>query len=172
MCKNLSSSTDCLSSERKMLPLPSKFFVTSGKAVSRVSDLNAFDEALLNAGIGEQNLVSVSSVLPIGCIQVKRRDLPMGAITHCVLAQQRGGEGEMISAGIAYGFRADGLGGYVAEGHLHGTKSAMKEVLEWKMGEMAKLRGVRFKDIEYKIEEVSIPMDHYGACLAAVVFLV
>ena len=155
-----------------MLPLPNKFFVTSGKAVSKVSDLNAFDEALLNAGIGEQNLVSVSSVLPKGASQVKRKELPMGAITHCVLAQQRGGEGEMIAAGIAYGFRNDGLGGYVAEGHIHGTKEALKEVLEWKMGEMAKLRGVRFKALNYKIEEVSIPMDHYGVCLAALVFMV
>jgi len=154
-----------------MLPLPKKFFVSSGKAVSKISDLNAFDEALLNAGIGEQNLVSVSSVLPIGVMQVKRKELPMGAITHCVLAQQRGGEGEMIAAGIAYGFRTDGLGGYVAEGHIHGTKEALKEVLEWKMGEMAKLRGVRFKSLNYKIEEVSIPMDHYGACLAALVFM-
>ena len=155
-----------------MLPLPRKFFVTSGKAVSKISDLNAFDEALLNAGMGEQNLVSVSSVLPIGVMQVRYRELPMGAITHCVLAQQRGGEGEMIAAGIAYGFRQDGLGGYVAEGHIHGTKEALKEVLEWKMGEMAKLRGVRFKSLNYKIEEVSIPMDHYGACLAALAFLI
>lgn len=158
--------------EGRMLPLPSKFFVTSGKAMSKVSDLNAFDEALLNAGIGEQNLVSVSSVLPVGVTQVKLRELPMGAITHCVLAQQRGGEGEMIAAGIAWGFRQDKLGGYVAEGHIHGTRGALKEVLEWKMGEMAKLRGVRFKTINFKIEELSIPMDHYGACLAALVFLV
>jgi hypothetical protein len=33
---------------------------------------------------------------------------------------------------------------------------ALKEVLEWKMGEMAKLRGVRFKALNYRIEEVSI----------------
>ena len=37
-----------------MLPIPTKFFVTSGKAVSKVSDLNAFDEALQNAGLAEQ----------------------------------------------------------------------------------------------------------------------
>src|SRR3989337_117494 len=139
-----------------MLPIPTKFFVTSGKAVSKVSDLNAFDCALLDAGLSEQNLVSVSSILPVGIKQVKRRELPMGAITHCVIAQQRGGEGEMISAGIAYGFREDGYGGYVAEGHIHGTAKALREILEWKMGEMAKLRGVRFKRIEYKIEELSI----------------
>src|SRR5947209_5640402 len=107
-----------------MLPLPTKFFVTSGKAVSKVSDLNAFDEALQNAGLAEQNIVSVSSVLPIGIKAVRRRDLPMGAITHCVLAQQRGGEGERISAGIAFGFRDDGSGGYVAEGHMPGPRNS------------------------------------------------
>ncbi|HKZ47308.1 MAG TPA: pyruvoyl-dependent arginine decarboxylase [Thermoplasmata archaeon] len=154
-----------------MFPMPRAFFVTSGRAVSKVSDLNAFDEALLNAGIGEQNLVSVSSILPVGIKQVKRRELPMGAITHCVIAQQRGGEGEMISAGIAYGFREDGYGGYVAEGHIHGTAKALREILEWKMGEMAKLRGIRFTKLDFKIEEVSIPMDHYGACLGALAFV-
>src|SRR3972149_7025274 len=100
----------------RMLPIPKKFFVTSGKAVSKISDLNAFDEALLNAGIGEQNLVSVSSILPIGIQQVKRRELPMGAITHTVLAQQRGGEGEMISAGIAVRVCDGGQSGHGAGG--------------------------------------------------------
>lgn len=158
-------------SQSTMLNIPSKFFVTSGKAVSKVSDLNAFDTALQNAGLSEQNLVSVSSVLPVGIKQVRLRDLPMGAVTFCVLAQQRGGEGETVSAGIAYGYRDDGFGGYVAEGHMHGTKKSLQEILEWKMGDMAKLRGIKFRRIEYRIEELSIPMDHYGACLAACVFL-
>src|SRR2546430_228783 len=70
-----------------MLPIPTKFFVTSGKAVSKVSDLNAFDEALQNAGLAEQNIVSVSSVLPVGIKPVRKRDPPMGAITHCVRAR-------------------------------------------------------------------------------------
>jgi len=154
-----------------MLPLPTKFFVTSGEAVSRVSDLNAFDQALLKAGVGECNLVSVSSILPVGIRQVERRTLPMGAITHCVLAQQRGGEGEMISAGIAYAFRTDGQGGYVAEAHMHGTQKNLKEFLRWKMMEMAKLRGIELEKIYFKTEEITIPMDHYGTVLAALVFL-
>jgi len=125
-----------------MYLVPKKFFISSGCAVSKVSDLNAFDKALLEAGIGELNIVSVSSVLPVGAEQVGIRELPMGAVTHCVLAQMRGGEGEMISAGIAYGFRKDGKGGYVAEGHIHGSKKALREIMEWKMDEMAKLRGI------------------------------
>jgi arginine decarboxylase len=69
--------------------VPKKFFISSGCAVSKVSDLNAFDKALLEAGIGELNIVSVSSVLPVGAEQVGIRELPMGAVTHCVLAQMR-----------------------------------------------------------------------------------
>ncbi|MCJ2563797.1 MAG: pyruvoyl-dependent arginine decarboxylase [Candidatus Thermoplasmatota archaeon] len=154
-----------------MLSIPKKFFVTSGKASSKVTDLNAFDRALLSARIGEQNLVSVSSVLPAGIEQVEPHDLPVGAITHCVLAQMRGEEGEMISAGIAYASRKDGLGGYVSEGHIHGTKKALREILEWKMEEMARLRQLELKTVRYKIEELSIPMDRYGACIAALIYL-
>jgi arginine decarboxylase len=155
-----------------MLPLPRRFFVGSGKAVSQVSDLNAFDEALLEAGIGDTNIISVSSILPPDIKEVKMEDLPRGAIIHCVLAQQRGGEGEMITAGIGYAFRKDRQGGYVVEGHMHGTKRALKEILEWKLNGMAKRRGVQLGQYHYKIEELSIPMDHYGACIAALVYLV
>lgn len=154
-----------------MLEVPTKFFVTSGKAVSRVTDLNAFDKALLNAGMGEQNLVSVSSILPASVKQIPKKKMPRGAIVHCVLAQMRGSEGETISAGIAYAYRKDKQGGYVAEGHGHMNKKAMREILQWKLEEMAKLRGIELGSIKYKIEELSIPMDHYGVCLAAVVYM-
>ncbi len=150
--------------------VPSKFFITSSSAVSEVSDLNAFDKALISAGIGEQNLVSVSSVIPIGAECVERCEMPMGAVTHCVLAQMRGSEGETISAGIAYAYRKDGKGGYVAEGHIHGSADSLREILSWKMDEMARIRGVEFEEVEFRTEELSIPMDNYGCCVAALVF--
>jgi arginine decarboxylase len=154
-----------------MLPLPSKFFITSGKATSPVSDLNAFDKALVDAGIGDLNIVMVSSILPEGIKQVPRRGLPRGAITHCVLAQQRGNEGELVSAGIGYAFRDDNEGGYVVEGHLHGTQKRLKEVLKWKLDAMGELRNIGLKKMNFKTEEISIPMDNYGVVLAACVFI-
>ena len=154
-----------------LVPVPSRFFVTSGKGINKTSELNAFDLALLQAGIGEQNLVSVSSVLPIGIRQVERVPISRGAITHAVLARHAGGEGEVISAGIAYGFRDDGQGGYVAEGHLHGNQKSLKEFLKWRMEEIAHFRGVELRRIHYRTEELVIPMDHYGVCIAACVFL-
>jgi len=53
--------------------VPTKFFITHSSAVSETSDLNAFDKALLKAGIGELNLVSVSSVIPIGAERIEPR---------------------------------------------------------------------------------------------------
>ncbi|MFQ5907212.1 MAG: pyruvoyl-dependent arginine decarboxylase [Thermoplasmata archaeon] len=154
-----------------MVPVPTRFFVTGAGAVSPVSDLNAFDKALIEAGIGEQNLVSVSSVLPPGIRQVNPKSLGPGLITYSVLAQMRGNEGEQISAGIAYAFRKDEGHGHVAEGHMYGTRAALQEILEWKIEEMARHRGIEFGKIQYRIQDLSVPMDHYGACVAALVFL-
>lgn len=150
--------------------VPTKFFISSSSSTSMISSLNAFDKALIGAGIGEQNLVSVSSVIPIGAEQIDQKELPMGAVTHCVLAQMRGTEGEMISAGIAYAFRKDGKGGYVAEGHLHGSRESLKKELQWKMEEMARIRGIELETIGFVIEELEIPVDNYGCCVAALVF--
>lgn len=150
--------------------IPSEFFVTSGSASSSISALNAFDRALIGAGIGEQNLVSVSSVIPIGAKLTENRNMPMGTVTHCVLAQMRGYEGETISAGIAYVMRKDGKGGYVAEGHLHGSEDSLKKDLGWKMKEMGRIRNVELGEITFITEELKIPTNDYGCCVAALVF--
>lgn len=154
-----------------LVDVPSRYFVTSGSATSPVSDLNAFDQALLEAGIGEQNIVPVSSVLPAGIEETDPVAIPRGAITHCVLSQERGTEGETISAGIAYAFRADGEGGYVAEGHGKMDAKSLREILEWKVDEIAKHRDVEIGETQYQIEAQAVPMDEYGACLAALVLL-
>ena len=51
--------------------LPKKFFITVGSAVSHVSPLNAFDAALVKAGIAQCNLVPVSSIIPPDAEKVK-----------------------------------------------------------------------------------------------------
>ena len=150
--------------------VPAEFFVASASASSKVSDLNAFDKALIKMNIGEQNLVAVSSVIPVGAKEVKSAEIPMGAVTHCVLSEMRGTENETIAAGIAYAFRKDGRGGYVAEGRSHGTAAALRDTLEQKMNEIAGSRNVQLNEIRYVIESMTIPKDHFGACVAALVF--
>lgn len=150
--------------------VPTKYFITSGKAISETSGLNAFDRALMNAEICEQNLVAVSSVIPSGSEKIEPVEMPMGAVTHCVLSQMRGKGEEMIAAGIAYAYRKDGKGGYVAEGHLHGSGNSLRSELEKKMEEMSRIRGIEFGETQYRIEEMHVPAGMHGCCISALVF--
>ncbi len=150
--------------------IPSEFFITSGSATSNVSDLNAFDLALKNAGIEEQNLVAVSSVIPPEAKEVEKKKLFMGAVTFCVLAQMRGKPGENIAAGIAYAFREDGYGGYVAEGHGYGNKEGMERELYAKIKEMERLRGIKLCEPKIIVESIKVPENEYGCVLASLVF--
>ncbi|MCQ2084718.1 MAG: pyruvoyl-dependent arginine decarboxylase [archaeon] len=150
--------------------VPKEFFITSGTATSPVSDLNAFDLALMKAQICEQNLVAVSSVIPDGAVEVEIRPIPMGAVTFCVLSQMRGYSGDRLAAGIAYTYRKDGHGGYVAEGHLHGNAEDLRKELQKKMEEMSRIRGVEFGEIHYRVEDLVVPDNMYGCCISSLVF--
>ena len=153
-----------------MYLIPKEFFITSGKALSEVSDLNAFDLALMHAGIEEQNLVAVSSIIPPDAKEIPKVRLPMGAVTHCVLAQMRGKGGDRISAGIGYAYRKDGKGGYVAESHIFGGSDAVKEDLVRKVKEMERIRGIELCEPMMITETIDVPEGQYGCCVASLVF--
>lgn len=151
--------------------IPKRFFITSGKATSPVSELNAFDLALERARIAQCNIVTVSSILPGKCAQVELQDIPVGSITHAVMARMDGDEGTTIGAGIAYGFSSDMSYGIVAEAHGYMDEDALKEILEWKIQEMAKIRHIVLSSITYRIEVLRVPMDNYGCVVSALVYL-
>ena len=150
--------------------VPKEFFVTSGNASSPVSELNAFDQALKNAGIAQCNLVEVTSILPKGCLERTRIDIPIGAITYAVIARMNGTEGENIGAAIAWSWEKSGKCGIVAETHGSMDEAALLELAEWKIKEMAKIREIEINEIHYTYETMRVPMDNYGCVLAALVF--
>jgi len=151
--------------------IPKEFFVTSGKAVSPVSELNAFDLALKNAGIAQCNLVSVSSILPPNCIERKRKEMPAGSITFVVMARMDGKEGTLIGAGIAWSWEKDKKYGLVAEAHGYMDQRALEEILEWKIREMARIRETEIDKVNYRFETLRVPMDNYGCVVAALVYI-
>ena len=151
--------------------IPKEFFVTSGKAVSPVSELNAFDLALKDAGIEHCNIVKVSSILPPNCREVERRSLPVGAITYAVLARMNGSAGSTISAGIARAYEEKNGYGIVAEAHGYMDEKTAREVLESKVKEMARARGIRIGEIKYNIETLNVPPENYGCTVAALIYL-
>jgi len=151
--------------------IPKEFFITSGKAISPVSELNAFDLALKKAGIGQCNLVPVSSILPPKCRNRKWRKIPAGSITHTVIARMDGGEGTTIGAGIAWAWESERKYGLVAEAHGYMDARALKETIQWKIKEMAKIRGIQIDKINYRMETLRVPMDNYGCVISALVYV-
>lgn len=108
-----------------MFPIPRSVFLTSGIGVHR-HQLTAFEYALRDGDIEQQNLVSVSSILPPGCKLVRRKagvvTLKPGEITFCVMARVETNEpGRRISASIGLARPADPkMYGYISEHHGFG----------------------------------------------------
>ncbi|RLI13037.1 pyruvoyl-dependent arginine decarboxylase [Candidatus Bathyarchaeota archaeon] len=154
---------------REDLMIPKAFFVTGGKAIEKVSSLNAFDLALKNAGIANCNLVSVSSIIPPNCKEVSPREIPIGSITYAVIAKAEGRRG-IISAGIAWGIADEGFG-VVAEAYGSMDENTLKDVLKKRILEMANIREINLRKIKYRIESLDVPEDNYGCVVAALVYL-
>jgi arginine decarboxylase len=108
-----------------MFPVPTSFFLTSGVGVHQEL-LTAFELALRDADIEQQNLVSVSSILPPHCEQIEREHgvatLRPGEITFCVMARTETNEpGRRIHSSIGLARPTDpAMYGYISEHHGYG----------------------------------------------------
>ena len=94
-----------------MFPIPTSIFLTQGVGVHR-HRLTAFEFALREADIEQQNLVSVSSIFPPRCQLVAREEgvatLRPGEVTFCVLARAETNEpGRLVHASIGLARPAD-----------------------------------------------------------------
>lgn len=88
-----------------------KLYLVAGKAEGS-TPLNAFDNALLDAGIGDVNLVKVSSIVPPNAeVVLEKPNLPRGALVPCVYAERTSEKpGEKIAVALAVGLAEDGFG--------------------------------------------------------------
>ncbi len=83
------------------MTIPSRFWMTKGIGESDVSELSAFDESLMNAGIGYQNHVLVSSIPP--SIEIQPKIVAQHGLTHVPV----GNEWKLIpSSAILYVVKA------------------------------------------------------------------
>jgi arginine decarboxylase len=112
-----------------MFPSPSRVFLTKGVGIHR-NALTAFEFALRDADIEQQNLVYVSSILAPHCEMIAR-DLGVdllrpGDITFCVMARSETNEfGRHVHASIGLARPADPEKyGYISEHHGYGMTAA------------------------------------------------
>ncbi len=153
-----------------MNEVPKKYFVTKGVGESDTSQLNAFDRALMNAGIAQCNLVSVSSILPKKAKRTSFQEVKPGAITFVVLSKAIGQSGEKISAGIGIAKTRKGSHNMIVETEGRGTADQIRERLRSSLLEMADARGMKIEETSFEISTLDIRRRH-GAALSAVVLL-
>lgn len=86
-----------------MMTYPTRFVLCSGRGKS-IHKLVSFDNALIEAGISNYNLLRVSSILPIGCERVDRVDKRLGSALLCAYGAISSNEiGKTIASAVAVG---------------------------------------------------------------------
>lgn len=151
-----------------IIKTPEKYFLTTGKSEG-LTTLNAFDGALVDAGIGNTNLVKMSSICPPRCREVEKCSIPQGSLVPVAYAEITSGKkGETISAGVAIAFPEDeDHAGLIME---YSASESLEEV-EKKVRKMAeagmKMRGKKVREIKSVAAQHLV--DRCGCAFAAVV---
>ncbi len=154
-----------------MALVPREFFLTSGRGTSPVSPMNAFDKALMEAGIAHCNLLPVSSIIPPRCRERRWKKLDAGAIAPVVMAKAIGLPGETIGAGLAWAWEEEGRMGLVAEAEGHYDRRGLLMALDARIKEMASARNFKLKEIKRRFEVMKVPQGVFGCVVVALVFV-
>ncbi len=147
---------------------PSKFFLVSGSSEG-YTPLNSFDGALLNAGIGNTNLVKMSSIVPPACKEISPVSLPYGALVPTAYSAITSDlEGEVISASVAVAIPEDSeKPGLIMEYSSRGRKEDIERIVVKMVEKGMEMRGEKIKyinsiSVQHKVKKT-------GTAFAAVV---
>jgi len=105
--------------------VPTKLFLTKGIGRHKYR-LKSFEEALRKAGVAQQNIVQVSSILPPKCKVISRKkglkSLLPGQICYCVIAKADTDEhGRLLASSVGIAIPKDSnKWGYLSEVHGFG----------------------------------------------------
>ena len=145
-----------------------KVSITSGKAEGPTK-LNAFDNALLDAGIGDVNLIKVSSITPAGAELVELPELPAGKMVNTVISYVYSNkEGDELCAVLAVATSND-LGCVVEHSAINKDPQMVKEEAENMVKYMMQVRGLEIKDLFIKCQNHRVKKQ--GAAVSALIYL-
>jgi len=150
-----------------LLATPCKFTLVAGSGEGG-TPLNAFDAALVRAGIGNLNLLRVSSILPPSTQLAKKMEIPPGSLTPTAYGFITSSQpGQVIAAAIGVGIGGpDGFGvimefeGYCARDEAEATVRKMVEEGFERRG--LALQEVHVLGIDHRVETI-------GSVIAAAV---
>ncbi len=133
--------------------------------------LNAFDNALLAAGIGNVNLVKISSIIPPDVDIVDLPRIKPGILVPtayaCITGQV---PGEVISAAVGYALPLDRTkAGVIMEHHDTVPKNTSERMIRQMLEEAFQVRGEKIREIKVVSSEHRV--ERLGCALAAVTLL-
>ena len=131
--------------------------------------LNAFDNALSDAGIGDVNLIKVSSMLSANTVIQELPKLKAGSMVNCVLSEITSDvQGDEISAVIAVAI-GDELGCVVETTGINKDINDLKDEAEFMVRYMMEKRDVKIKDLIIKSSSTTVK--NIASVVASVVYL-
>lgn len=133
--------------------------------------LNAFDNALLAAGIGNINLVKVSSIIPPAVESVSLPRIKQGAIVPTAYAAVTSEvPGEVVAAAVGWALPEDRHKvGVIMEFHDKATRGEAERMIVQMLDEAFRVRGERIR--EMKVFATEHRVERTGCALAAVTLL-
>jgi arginine decarboxylase len=147
-----------------------KVAVTAGCAEGGTA-LNAFDNALLRAGIGNINLVKVSSIVPPDVDIVPLPSIKPGAIVPTAYAAMSSETpGDTVAAAVGYALPEDRTkAGVIMEFHGLADRDAAEAQIRAMLAEAFRVRGERVR--ETRVVAVDHRVERVGCAVAAVTLL-
>lgn len=125
--------------------------LTKGKAEGPTK-LNAFDNALLDADIGNVNLIPVSSMLPPDTKVIPMPELKPGEMTNCVLSKQYSDNpGDEIATVIAFA-QAKEMGCVIESSGINKSPEELKREAKFMVEYMIEKRDLEIIDYREVIQ--------------------
>ena len=168
MLKNVASGVIVMGFYLKTIP--SRFCLVSGFADADFP-LNAFDKALINAGIGDTNLVRLSSILPPFCEYKEQKIIGRGQLLPVAYASKISSkQNQLICSAIAVGIPKDSsLPGLIMELSTEDVDGmTTRQEIEKMLIAGMETRNREIKEI--MIKTISHVVIKHGATFAGVVF--
>jgi len=130
------------------------------------SELTAFDNALRKAGIGDLNLIRVSSIVPPGARLSSLPDIPMGSLTPAAYAKAVSSEpGKTIAACVGAGITP--TGGVLMEATAECSAEELEEQVRLMVDEGMRVRGLTPYDLHLASADHTV--QQIGSAIAAAV---
>ena len=133
--------------------------------------LNAFDNALLAAGIGNINLIKVSSILPPDVPVIDLPKIKPGALIPTAYAAMTSETpGETVAAAVGYAIPDDpAKNGVIMEYHGVASRAEAERQIHAMLDEAFRVRGEIMKD--KRVIAVEHTTERIGCALAAITLL-